>query len=444
MIRFIFCFFFLNAFFNQTLYAFDIQSVKSSKNNIEAWLVEDHSLPLISIAIGFRGGSALDPEKKQGLALFTTSLLDEGAGQLDATAFQQKTKDLALDLDYVCSKDTIIITFRSLTKYQKEGLALLKSSLIEPRFDTSAIERIRSQLLVNIKNNQGNPGRIGRLAWLSMNFPGHPYSKDMTGTAETIASIEQNDFKEFLHNRFTLDNMFVAVVGDIDATHLSSLLDETFGDLPKQSALPIVQNSIAAESKGEIWSIPNDIPQSIILFGHGGIKRNHPDFIPAVLVNYILGGSNFDSHLNNEIREKRGLTYGISTDLETYTQTGLITGNVATQSNKVLETIDQIKKEWGQIHDKGLTQQELDNAKKYTRGSFALQFNSSINIAQTLLRLQLNNLGINYIKERENLINSVTLKDIKRVTSEIFMPNKLSFVIVGKTQDIPNQKILTQ
>jgi zinc protease len=415
-----------------------VQEVKSP-GGITAWLVEDHSLPVVTLDLNFRGGAALDPAGKAGLATLTADLLDEGAGELDSQAFQSRLEDLAASLEFSAAEDGIGASLRTTAANFAPALDLLRLSLTAPRFDESAVARVRGQLLAELAHDAHQPRYIAGRLWWHNALDDHPYARPVQGTPESVARIAIADMRALVHDRFAKDALLIGVVGDVTPEALKDLLDKTFGDLPAHAAEAKVPDAVAA-AKNPLLLAKLPIPQSVVIFGQPGIKRDDPDWYAAYLVNHILGGGGFASRLTEEVREKRGLAYSVATTLEPLKHSGLILGTVATENSRVRQSIDIIRAEWRRMREAGPTAKELADAKTYLTGSFPLSLDSTGRIAGTLVAIQRDGLGIDYLDRRNALIDAVTLEDAKRVAHRLLDPDKLSFVVVGAPPSLPGAR----
>ena len=406
-----------------------IEEVKSA-GGITAWLVEDHSLPVVTMDVSFRGGAALEPADKAGVSTLAADLLDEGAGELDSQAYQGRLEDLATSIEFSASEDAMGASLRTITANLAPALDLLRLALSEPRFDDVAVARVRSQLLAELARDAREPRYIASRLWWRNVYGGHPYARPVRGTAESIGRVTTPDLRRVVHDRLGRDAMIIGVVGDVSADTLKSLLDTTFGSLPAHTAAGEVAD-VAAAAKKPLLLAKLPIPQSVVTFGQPGIKRNDRDWYAAYVVNHILGGGGFSSRLTTEVREKRGLAYSVYSELDPMQHSGVILGGVATQNDRVAQSIDIIRAEWRRMRDSGPTAKELDDAKTYLTGSFPLSLDSTGHIAGILVAIQRDALGIDYLERRKALIESVTLDDAKRVAHRLLDPDKLSFVVVG-------------
>lgn len=410
-------------------HAFNVQRVVSP-GGVEAWLVEDHSNPIIAVNFAFRGGATLDPAGKTGLAEMVSDLLDEGAGDLDSQAFQGKLEDLAISLSYSAGLDALYGHVKTVTVNRDTAFDLLRLSLTQPRFDTDAVDRIRGQVEAELARELADPNSIAQRAFAKTLYPDHPYGQPVDGDPETIKAITADDLKGWVGAHMGRDQLYVSVVGDISPTQLAPLLDSTFGGLPAH-AQPIAVPEASPAATGKVDLIRRNIPQSVVVFGEQGLKRADPDWYAAYVMNYILGGGGFSSRLMTEVRVKRGLAYGVYTYLVPRDHSALIEGGVATRNDRVAESLQLIRDEWRRMAENGATAQELTNAKTYLNGSFPLQMDSTQSIASLLISIQMDKLGIDYLDRRAGLIDAVTVDDVKRVAKRLLDPQHLTAVVVG-------------
>ena len=412
----------------------DIQSV-TSQGGITAWLVEDDTIPLIAMNFSFAGGAAVDPDDKAGLANFLSTMLDEGAGELDSEAFQRRLAELSIRMSFQAQLDHFNGSLQTLSETRDEAFGLLKLALTVPRFDAEPLERMRGQLLLGIREDNEDPEEIANRAWMRSMFPDHPYGRAVSGSAETVGAIRSEDLRELRGRLFARDRLRIAVVGAIDAETLKRLLDDTFGALPATSGISEIADPSPLEQP-RVEVVERRIPQSVIRFGHAGIKRDDPDYIPAYIVNSILGGGGFGSRLMEEVREKRGLVYSVFSSLQPMQHGGILFGGAATMNERAAETIDVVRQELKRLAEEGPTSEELEEAKTYLTGSYPLGFDSNSKIAGRLLAIQEDELGIDYVNRRNDLIEAVTLDDMKRVAKRLIKADTLVVTVVGEPKGI--------
>lgn len=414
--------------------AVEVQRVVSP-GGIVAWLVEDRSVPLLSISMAFDGGAATDPAGKAGLANMVSGLLDEGAGDLDSEAFQRKLADLSIELSFNAGRDGFFGTMRALTRHRDEAFGLLRMALAEPRFETRAVERIRGQISAGLSARANDPGAIaGKTFWKTV-LPGHPYANPVSGTAESVSALTADDLRAFVTGRFSRDRLKIGVAGDIDAAALATLLDRTFAGLPERGTAIDVRDALPAVD-GRTIVVRQAVPQSTILFGQRGLKRDDPDYYVAYVLNHMLGGGAFSSRLYAEVREKRGLAYSAYSYLNPLDHSALWMGGAATANQRVGESLTVIRDVWAGMRDSPVDPAVLEDAKRNITGSFALRLTSSKAIAGMLVGIQRASLGIDYLDRRNDYIGAVTAQDVARVAARLLDPATLTFVIVGEPEGV--------
>ncbi|MFG1346078.1 pitrilysin family protein [Xanthobacter autotrophicus DSM 431] len=407
----------------------------TSPGGIKAWLVHDTTLPLIAVEFAFLGGASQDGAELAGLANFTASLLDEGAGPLDAAQFQSTLADHAVELHFDAGRDDVRGSLRTLSENKDKAFELLRLAVAEPRFDPEAVERIRAAHMAMLRRRSTDPSSMANDRWFALAFPDHPYGRPADGTLESMARITRDDIAGFAKKTLARSNLRVAVVGDISAEELGQRLDAVFGALPATATLVPVAH-VEPQKIGTVDVIALDVPQSVVVMGTGGLERRDPDFMPAYVLNHILGGSAFSSRLFKEVREARGLAYSVYSYQVALAHTGLWFAGTATKNERAGESIAIITDEFRKILKDGPSQTELDEAKSYLTGSYALRFDTSSKVAGQLLQIQLDQLGIDYIDKRNALVDAVTLDDLKRVAGRLATAKDALTVVVGKPQGL--------
>ena len=387
----------------------------TSPKGINAWLVEDYSVPLVTIRFSFAGGASQDPVGKEGLANLMTYLFDEGAGDLVSEDFQIQLDAAGAEMGFTADLDAVHGSMRMLADQRDASLALLKQAIENPRFDSEAVERMRALAMSDLVAAAQDPGTRAQEQWAQTLYGDHPYARPVGGTLDTVPGLTPDDLREFHQAMFARDNLYVGIVGAIDAETAAQTLDLLFGSLPQQPQLKPVPDIVPVY--GQDIKIDYDLPQTSIYLAYPGIERDAPDFLAASLMNQILGGGNFTSRLTTEVREKRGLTYNVSSSLLTLEHTDALIIGTATRSPETLDVIEDVVA--GMAKD-GPTEAELAAVKKYAIGSYAInELGSSVAIANTLVALQMKGLGVDYIAERTALIEAVTLNDVKAVAAKL-------------------------
>ncbi len=379
----------------------------TSPGGIQAWFVQDATVPLIAMEYAFGGGATQDPADKPGVGNMVADLLDEGSGDLDSKTFHERLDRRAIELSFSSSRDSFRGSLRMLKDNKDEAFDLLRMSLTSPHFESADVERVRAQVLSGLRRDTSNPTALASRKFL-----------------------EVTDMKDYVRRVLAKDTLRIAVVGDVDPGTLGKLLDQTFGGLPAKASLTPVADIEAGKPPRREF-IPLDVPQTVVTFGGPGIKRHDPNFMASYVVNHILGGGGLSSRLYHEVREKRGLAYSVYESLLWMDHSAVFVGNTGTRADRAGETVEAINKEIRRMAEDGPTQEELDEAKSYLKGSQMLALDTSSKLASALLQYQLDKLPIDYIEKRNAIVDAVTLDDAKKAARRLWGQGLLT-VIVGR------------
>jgi zinc protease len=401
-----------------------------SPGGIEAWFVQDATVPLIAMEYAFGGGATQDPADKPGVGNMVADLIDEGSADLDSKTFHERLDRRAIELSFSSTRDYFRGSLRMLKDNRDEAFDLLRMALTSPHFESVDVERIRAQIMSGLRHDTSSPTALASRKFLEVAFGDHPYGRMASGTLDSVPKIDTADLKDYVHRVLAKDTLRIAVVGDVDAATLGKLLDQTFGGLPAKASLTPVADVEAARPPQRAF-IPLDVPQTVVTFGGPGIKRHDPNFMAGYVVNHILGGGGLSSRLYREVREKRGLAYSIYQSLLWMDHSAIFIGNTGTRADRAGETVDAINKEIRRMAEDGPTQQELDEAKSYLKGSQMLALDTSSKLASALLQYQLDKLPIDYIEKRNAIVDAVTLDDAKKAAQRLWGQGLLT-VIVGR------------
>ena len=406
----------------------------TSPGGIHAWLVEDHAIPFVALELRFKGGTSLDAPGKRGAVNLMTGLLEEGAGSLDAQGFAEARDALAADFSFDAGSDTVAVSARMLTEDRDKAVDLLRQALAEPRFDEAALTRVRGQVLANIRASAKDPGDIASRTLDALAFGDHPYATSGDGTEASVAGLTREDIAAAHAGALARDRVYVAASGDITAADLGRLLDRLLGGLPAKGAP--MPGRAPWDLKPGVTVVDFPSPQSTVLFAQQGITRDDPDFFAAYILNEILGGGRFTARLMTEVRDKRGLTYGIASFLAPMDHAELYLGQFNSANEKAGEAIAITRAEWARLAQGGVTQEELDKTKTYLTGSYPLRFDGNGPIARILVGMQTEDLPIDYATTRNAKIEAVTREDVARVARRILRPDALHFVVVGQPEGV--------
>jgi zinc protease len=422
------------AFIPGAAQALDVNSLPAPKGD-EVWYVSNHALPMIALSAALPAGSAYDPPAKPGLANFAADLLDEGAGPLKASAFQTALANRAIRLTVTPDRDYLIISLVTLTGNAKDAFQLLGLALAHPRFDADAIARVRAQISANIADQDEDADAVAEKGFYKAYFRDHPYGHPITGDPASVAAINAADLRRFAATHWVSRGLKIAIAGDMDAKTLDVLLKSAFGNLSAGAPRPPPAPGHPGQAGISVIAMP--VPQPTAVFGLPAMLRSDPDYLAAYIANYILGGGGFSSRLTDELREKRGLTYDVSTSLESLRRAGFVRGDVATKRGSVKEMLSVLRGTLRDFAQAGPTDEELADAKTYLTGSYPLAFGSNVGTADQLNTFERIGLPVDYVRSRNALINAVTLDQVKRAAAHLFDPAKLTVVVAGSLGAAP-------
>lgn len=411
-----------------TGFSVPIQVVEAA--GVSAWLVEDHSLPVVALSWSFPGGAALDPAGQEGAASMAAALLTEGAGPLDMLAFADAMRDSAISLGFDAGRDLFDGGFRTLSENLPEAVRLAHLAMTQPRFETAAVERVRARAIAAARRAEETPrGRAGRAFWAQA-FPGHPAGRPSGGTADSLAGLSVEAMRAALPRQFRKRGLLVAAAGDIRPPALRDLLGELFGGLP-DSAPPAPPPLTSFHRFGQ-QVLEMAAPQSAVVFGQEGLAASDPDWEATQVMLRILAGGSFASRLMQAVREERGLAYGIAAGLDVLFRRGVVVGSVATENARVAETIAVTRAEWRRMAEHGPTQAEVTDAVAYLTGAMPLQFSDTRRIADGLMALRQNNRPVEWLAGRSARLAALTPERLARVATRVLEPDTLSIVIAGR------------
>lgn len=411
----------------------DIQTV-TSPGGITAWLVTEPDIPFTALEIRFRGGTSLDAPGKRGAVNLMTALIEEGTGDLDSVGFARARDSLAASYSFSSDQDQVAVSARFLSENRDQAVDLLRRALTEPRFDQDAIDRVRGQVLAGLRQDAKDPGTLASQRLRAMAFEGHPYASTGDGTIESVSALTRDDILAAHRASIARDRIYVAAAGDITADELGPMLDTLLGGLPETGAPLPARAPMNLTGGITVQDFPG--PQATVLFAHEGIKRDDPDFFAASILNEILGGGRFSARLMTEVRDRRGLTYGIGSYLIGYDQAELLMGQFSSANGTVGQAIEVIREEWRKIATEGVTEAELEKTKTYLTGNYPLRFDGNRQIAGMLVGMQMIGLDADYPKTRNAKVEAVTMDDVKRVAATLFREGDLRFVVVGQPEGV--------
>ncbi len=410
--------------------AVDIKEV-TTPLGIKAWLVEDRSVPVVTISFSFAGGSVSEPEGQRGVTSLMAQLLTDGAGPLPAQAFMRRLEDSAASIGFGASLDRLSGSLRMLSGSRDEGFELLRLALTAPRFDSDMLEQRRAQFTASLNQATQRPSSVAGRTLMKTVFADHPYSAESEGVRDSLKTLTAEDVRKRAGALLDRTGLVVAVVGDIGEAELIAALDKTFGALPARPAAALPPDWVPT-AKPRTVVVERPVPQSVVQMALPGVARLDLDWYAAFVMAHIFGGCGQQSRLFAEVREKRGLAYSVSSGFRTYRKASLLTISTASANEKVAEAIRVIRAEMARLRTDGVTEQELADAKTYLTGALPVSLDSSSSVASLLHAMQVDGLPRNQLEQRSALIGAVTLADVRRLAQRLLREEALTTVVVGK------------
>ena len=401
---------------------------------ISVWLVNEPSIPIVSINVAWPGGSASDPEGLEGLANAVVYQMNEGAGDMEALAFQTRMEELNMSFGCSASRDWTGCSADMLRENADAAMDLVALAMNEPRFDDGPFERFQREALIGIKRRVTSPRFLANEAMEAALYPDHPYARETS--AASIDALSPSLALSHKDDLMVREGMLVTAVGAISPDELAPMIDKAFAGLPASGDLEFPEevelNAPLAAPK--LVDLPQ--PQSLVSFMAPGLQRDHPDFFTAYVLNYTFGGGGFESRLMKQLRVAEGLTYGIGTGLGFGGELASWSGRGQTRNETAGRFVDGIKAEMQRISKEGITEQELADAKAYLTGAYPLAFDSNSKIAGQMMGVRQQELGVDYFDRRNAAIMAVTLEDTNRVAAEWLAPERFTFVVVGEPEGL--------
>ncbi len=405
-------------------------------NGMTLLVVAQHSLPIVSVEVLVQSGSLYDPAGKPGLSNLTAGLLDEGTAGRSALEITDALAAVGARLSVRASYDYVTAGLRVLKKDVETGFDLLSDILVHPVFDSSEFKRVRTIILGEIQAEKDQPHAIARQAFRKITFGSHPYYHPVKGFEESLPEIKQADLVSFHRKHYRPNNAIISIVGDVTLQEAEVLVQKYFGKWKKGTLdPPKIEPAHALRSK-KVRKIEKDLSQATVILGHVGIKRTNPDYYAVRVMNYILGGGGFSSRMMREIRDNQGLVYSIYSSFSGNQDPGPFSVTFQTENGNARKAIEGILLEINRIREEDVSKEELSEAKAYLVGSFPLRMDTTRKVASLLPQIEFHNLGLHYLKEYAELINRVTVNDVRRVAKKYLHPDHYALVLVGRQKEI--------
>ena len=408
--------------------AFNVQEFTTAKG-IKVRYREDKSTPVISLNFSIEYGSARDPKGLEGTGTLLASMMTEGTKTKSVEELADIRQDLSISLNHKIDLEHFSAYLTTLRKNKDKAFGLFKETIFESAFKEEAFKRAKKEILTILAMKEHDPGYQVSLKMAKMMYGDHPFARPKLGTIESVKKIEIQDLKDFMKH-FSRDKILVAVAGNISKEEIEAHVDDLFESLPETvevEELPKIATSLSRARE----VIKKEVPQTVMTFVQKGLRYDHEKFITLILLNRIL-----NEKLRLEVREKRGLTYHVGASPRSNSMVGHLGGGCATKNKSAGEAIESILKVFSDFKDKGCTDQEFNDAKSYSMGSYILNFEDTPGISGSILALMQIKRSKEYLDIRNDLMAKVTKEDVEALARELLDPENMAFVLYGTPEGV--------
>ncbi len=404
-------------------------------NQLEAFGIENNEVPLVNFSFNIAGGLLFDKPNKIGVANLTAELMNRGTKNKTPQQLEEAIQLLGASINIFATKQNITISGSTLAKNYEETMALVSEMILTPRWDEKEFELIKQSTLNRIKLQQAQPNTVAQIEFDKLIYgQDHILASNLIGTESSLLEITIEDLKNYYQNAISSSLTKLLVVGDISADKVNQSLTQLNKNWKaKKVTLPKVDQPKTPEKSAiYFYNIPK-AKQSIVQIGYPALKATDKDYYPATVMNYRLGGGGFASQLTQELRENKGYTYGVRSSFIGNELTGLFALSTGVRANVTFESVALIKQIMSD-YQASLTQRDLDITKGFFLKSNARRFETpqaKLNVLSNMSKL---NLASDYIQQRVELVDSLSLDDMKALAGKYIQPNKMIYLVVGDAE----------
>lgn len=407
----------------------------TTPGGVSVWLVEEPSIPILSLRMAWEQGTSSDPDGLEGLTDSVTYMMNEGAGELDSQGFFQRMEELNMSFGCSAGRASTYCNASMLTDNMVDSFELIGMAYTAARFDEGPFERFRRENEVSLSTRETSQNYLASRAQIEALYPEHEFARQIT--VESLEALSAEAAKAHKDQLMTQIGMVVTAVGAISPDELAPLIDNAVAGLPVSSELAEIEPLSLGDKGVDPITVGLPQPQSLVRFVGQGVPRDHPDYYPLIVTNHIFGGGgDFSARLMSSLRVEKGLTYGIRSSLNPGEYLQTLSGGGQTQNATAGEFVEGIKAEMRLMAEEGATQAEVDKAIAYLTGSYPLSFDSNAKIAANMMSVRVQDLPVEYFDTRNASIGSVTLEDVNRVAATYLQPERFTFILVGEPEGV--------
>ena len=403
-------------------------------NGAQVYFVESHDLPMLDVSVDFPAGSAFDPVAKPGLASLTHRLLDQGAGGLSDNQIASGFADVGAQLGGRLDADRAGVVLRTLSSpaEQSAALTMLARVLSQPAFAVPIVEREKVRVIAALREAEGQPASIAARAFQRAVFANHPYAHREMGEIDSVGKLNAADLQAFYRSHYSAAGAVVALMGDITQQQADAVARQLTDALPPASAAASIRiPPVPSLSVASMRTMPFPAKQSQILIGQPGVARGAPDYYALYVGNYILGGGGFDSRLMNEVRQKRGLAYSVYSYFMPMREAGAFQIGLQTRTDQTEQALQVVRDTLADFVAKGVTEDELTQAKNNIIGGFPLRIDSNKELLEYLAVIGFYHLPLSYLDDFPQHVAEVTTAQIQTAFAQHIHPDKMATIVVG-------------
>ncbi|HEX7286861.1 MAG TPA: pitrilysin family protein [Candidatus Angelobacter sp.] len=406
------------------------------KNGLTVLLMEKHTVPLVGFQVLVKAGSVADPAGKDGTAWLTASLLRKGTKTRTADQFSSELDFIGGQFGAGASSDSSGVFAEFVKKDLEKGLDLLADALLNPTFPQDEFNKLLKQRVDSLKSEKDRAQAVMGAYFNAYLYGSHPYGRPVEGDEKSLADLKRDDVQKFYQSSYSPGNTILAVAGDFSTTEMEKLIAQKFDSWPSRTApaVPLLEPAPVTGKRLLLIDKP-DSTQTFYRIGNMGIARTNPDRVYLEVVNTLFGGR-FTSMINTELRIKTGLTYGAGSSFDQRKARGPFFISTYTKNATTGEALDKTLEVLKQLHEKGVTEEQLKSAKNYIEGQFPPTTETARQLAGLIAELEFHGLDRREIDDLFSKIDGMTLADAQRVIKQYYPMDNLVFVVIGKASEI--------
>ena len=399
-------------------------------NGIVLLVAERPGIPILAVRAYSRAGAVLDPPDRGGLAGLTGSLLTRGTARRSGPELDSAIEFVGGSLESGASRDGMSLSLGVLKRDLTLGLDLMAEVLLTPTFPEAEFKRKVAQTQAAIKRSEEDPGSVASRALARLVFPNHPYGRPAEGTVESVGRITRDDVVRFHREHVRPDTTIIAVVGAITVDEARREILARFGAWPRPSGPAPGVPEAAAGGPPREEQITRDLTQATLLFGRQSIRQTDPDYFPLAVASYVLGGGSA-SRLYERVRDDGGLAYAVYSYNNPGRYGASFVVSAATRTAEVPKVVGIVRDEMARMGREPVSERELKLAKDYLIGSFPLRLDTSGKVADFIVGVEAQGLGLDYADRYKAGIAKVTVADVRRAAAKFLGPDTYDRVVVG-------------